>query len=127
VQVRRAFGHLGSSVNDREVLSLHHGKDAFACVDERAIEDQVPTGRELCLVRGRTLQPMVEDPSERRHAVPAVNSQLPQRIALDDPALEPDPLTPVLVEPVLPDKATSADPTTPALLLLLRFSIPLHL
>ena len=127
MEVSWSFGHLGSSVNDREALSIHHGKDASAFVDERSIEEQVPTGRERCMVRWRTLQPMFDDTSEGRDAVTALNSKLPQRIALDNPALEPDTLTHVLVECVLPDKATSADPTTPALPLLLSFSITLHL
>jgi hypothetical protein len=70
---------------------------------------------------------MFDDTPESRNAVTALSGQLSQRVALDNPTLEPDTLTKVLVERVLPDKATTTDQTKPALLLLPSFSMTLYL
>ena len=70
---------------------------------------------------------MFDDSPESRNTVTALSGQLSQRVALDDPALEPDTLPKVFVECVLPDKATTTGQTKPALLSLPSFSMTLHL
>lgn len=113
-------------MNDGEAVSLHDSKDSFALVDERAVEDEMAKPRQVRVVdERRMVEPIGDDPSDRRETVPALLSQLPHGVALRDPPLEPHSMTQMLVEPVLPDKGTAADGTKPALFALSAGSIAL--
>ena len=70
---------------------------------------------------------MFDDTPESRNAVTALSGQLSQRVALDNPALEPDTLTQMLVEGIFPTKAATAPTAEPALRSVTALSVVSHL
>jgi hypothetical protein len=72
-------------------------------------------------------KPILDDAVYRTDAVTTLSGNLSQRVAFDNPALEPDPLAQVFVGSVLPDKGPTAMHTAPALFSLTTLSVSLHL
>ena len=70
---------------------------------------------------------MFDDTPESRNTVTGLSGQLSQRVALDNPALEPDTLTQMLVEGIFPTKAVTAPATEPALRSVTALSVASHL
>jgi hypothetical protein len=127
LQVSWSFSHVGSGVNHGEALRIHDGKDSFALIEKSAIEDQVASGAQIGRDRWRMPKPILDDALHCPNAVTTLSGNLSQRVAFDNPALEPDPLAQVFVGSVLPDKSPTALPTVPALLSLTTLSVSLHL
>ena len=112
MKIAGAFGHLRGCVDDRPVLSLHHGKDSFTAIDIRPVQNKMSMSRQWDLLGGRMFQPIFDDPPNRTHTVAALRCNLSYAVALNDPTLKPDPLTQLLVESVSPNKSPTALPTT---------------
>lgn len=106
------FGHVRACVDDRIVLGLHYGKDAFAPIDKSAIQKQMPMSRKLDFSARRMIKPILDDPSRCAHTVAALSGDLAHAVALNNPTLKPDPLAPLFVDSILPDKSPTASPTT---------------
>jgi len=123
IKVAGAFGHLGGSVDDRVVLSLHHSKDPFTPVDIGPVQKKMSMSSQLDLLGGRMFQPILDDPPNRAHTVTALSRNLSHVVALNDPALKPDPLAQLFVESVFPDKSATALPTTKTLSSFRTFSM----
>src|SRR5918995_267199 len=115
IQVAGAFSHLGGSVDDRAVLSLHHGKDPFTPVDIGPVQKKMSMSGQLALLGGRMFQPIFDDPANRAHTVTALSGNLPYAVALNHPTLKPDPLAQLFIESAFPNKSATALPTTKSL------------
>lgn len=113
---------------DGEVLGLHHGKDSFALVYKSSVENKIAKTRKVRVVgEGRVVEPVFDDPSDRRDTVPALLSQLPHGVALRNPPLEPDTLAQTLVEGICPAKRASTLTAKPTLCPMPAFSIASYL
>jgi hypothetical protein len=123
IKVAGAFGHLGGSVDDRVVLSLHHGKDPFTPVDIGPVQKKMSMSSQFGLLGGRMFKPILDDPPNRAHTVTALSCNLPHAVALNDPTLKPDPLTQLFIESVFPNKSATAFPTTKTLSSFRTFSM----
>ena len=71
------------------------------------------------------LKPMLNDASHRTGTMAALSCYLSHCVALNNPALEPNPFAQLLVDSVLPDKSVTALGTQPALFVLPAFSVAL--
>jgi hypothetical protein len=115
IEVARAFGHLSGAVDDRIVLSLHHGKDPFTPIDKSPIQKKMSMSSQLDLSTRRMFKPILDDPTNCAHTVAALSGDLPHAVALNDPTLKPDPLAQLLIESVFPNKSPTASATTKTL------------
>lgn len=79
-------------MNDTEALRIHDGKDSLALIEKSAIENQVAIGAQIGRDRWRMPKPILDDALHRTDAVTTLSGNLSQRIAFDNPALEPDPV-----------------------------------
>jgi hypothetical protein len=70
---------------------------------------------------------MFDDTPNRTDTVTTLSCYLPQGVALDNPTFEPDTLAKIFVDSVLPNKASSALPTEPALFALPGFAVALNM
>src|SRR5215470_10282020 len=123
VEVAGSFGHLSGPVDNRAALGLHGGKDPFALVEEGSVQKKMAMSCQFDCASWRTFEPMLDDASYRADAVTALSCELSHGVALNNPALEPDPLTQSFVESVFPNESPTAHTTTKALLALRAFSM----
>lgn len=115
-------------MDDGEALGIHHGKDSFALVYKSSVENEIANNRKVRVVgEGRVVEPVFDDPSDRRDTVTALLSQLPHGVALRNPPLEPDTLTQTLVEGIFPAKRATTLTAKPALCPVSAFSVASHL
>src|SRR5215475_770929 len=115
IKVSGSFSHVSSSVKHRKATGVHDGKDSLASLNKGSIPNQIARRTEPATSRHSLVEPVFDDSLNRTHTVPALSGYLSQSVALDHPAFEPDPLTSLLVDSVLPDKRATTPPTTPAL------------
>jgi hypothetical protein len=116
------FGDIANTMEQGEVLGAHNGKESFVPFEGGAIEDQIGVAWKIALVDRRMGQPIVDDPVKGWWAVPTLFDQLSNHIAFDQPTLEPDEVTVMLVARIFPNEATTARVASPTLLLQRGFS-----
>lgn len=96
-------------------LCIHHAYYGRGAVEKAAIEHDVPVCFQRAAAVNRHLgEPVMDDPSEPVGAMAALPGQLPDRVALTNPALKPDPLvasSDLLVAPAIGAPAATAQPT----------------
>jgi hypothetical protein len=73
------------------------------------------------------LKPVLDNPSNGTATVAALNCDLSDRVALNNPALKPNTFPKLLVNSVLPDKSATTLLTRPALFVLPAFSVALNM
>ena len=76
IKVAGAFGHLRGSIDNRAVLSFHHGKDPFTPVDIGPVQKKMSMSSPFDLLGGRMFKPILDDPPNRAHTVAALNRNL---------------------------------------------------
>ena len=115
-------------MDDGEALGIHHGKDSFALVYKSSVENKIAKNRKVRVVgEWRVVEPVFDDPSDRRDTVTALLSQLSHGVALHNPPLEPDTLAQTLVEEIFPAKRATALTTKPTLCPMPAFSVASYL
>jgi len=115
-------------MDDGEALGIHHGKDSFALVYKSSVENEIANNRKVRVVgEWRVVEPVFDDPSDRRDTVTALLSQLSHGVALRNPPLEPDTLTQTLVEGIFPAKRATTLTAKPTLCPMPAFSVASYL
>lgn len=124
-QVFGTFRDIVSSHEELIALGIHHRKDSSAPFQEGAIENNMAMRGKVSFPIWRMAQPVFQNPTDRRNAVPALSSQLAKGIALYDPAFEPNALAVTLIPKVPPSKCATAGAADPTLSPMAAFPIPL--
>jgi len=126
IQMTGAFGHVRSPMDNRVALSFHCGKNSLALVEKRCVQKKISMCCESDMFCWRMLKPIMNDSSNGTDTVTALSGYLPSRVALDNPALEPNPFAHILVDSVLADKSATALLTQPALFVFPASSVTLN-
>src|ERR1041384_4273249 len=114
------------TVDDRRPFSIHNCKDPSAAFQECTVENEMARPRKIGSARWWTFQPVPDQSSDRRHTVTALLSQLPDRIAFDEPSFKTDPLLNVLVGVVPPTEGVRTLSAHPSLSSMTALSIAEH-
>jgi len=124
-QVFGTFRNIVSSHEEPIALGIHHCKDSSAPFQEGAIENNMAIGRKVSSLLRRTIQPVFQDPTDRRYTTTALFGQLLDRIAFLNPPLEPNALPDMPIRRDPPPEGLPTSATAPALLFTPIFPIAL--